>query len=413
MIQLSYSTFGLTNLPILEAIDVVAQAGYAGIELAFHQRQFNPFNIASKDLDTVRRHLDEVQVAPACIATASHFFTPSRPHEPSLMTLDIAGRKRRIDLIKRGIWVARHVGAPLVTFGSGFLREEHVRNPGIDPGALLVDSIRECLVDVHQGEDITLLIEPEPGMYIETLEHGMALVDEIDSKHFALHIDICHAYCSESDYIAALGNATTYARYLHISDAHKGYNLKIVEDDTAQNLDLDSTSTLVYFPDTADFLLADNQHPMLFCEYAPSRAEARRIEALLADAGVTQPWRRVDYSSLYAGTSPLDDEISTYLVSIPGISFEALERARPIIAYLRGVRGPALVDRMVANTRTGMVHFHEIPGSGTLDLAASFRTLIGHGFHGYGSVELYHHVDDWQHAITQSYRHLAAIPQPH
>ena len=77
-----------------------------------------------------------------------------------------------------------------------------------------------------------------------------------------------------------------------------------------------------------------------------------------------------------------------------------LERAKPILAYLRGVRNPPLVEQMVANTLTGIAHFHEIPGAGTMDLAASFKALVGNGFSGYGSVELYHHVESWEKALT-------------
>lgn len=412
MIQLSYSTFGLTNLSFAEAIDAVARAGYAGIELSFHREQFNPFNLTGADLDAVQRRLQAARIVPACVATASHFFTPSRPHEPSLMTLDAAGRKRRIDLVKRGIRVARRLGVRLVTFGSGFLREEHVRQPQLDPGELLADSIRECLREIRDDEDITLLIEPEPGMYIETLEQGLALIRAVGSPRFALHIDICHAYCSEPDYLGALAKAAPFARYLHISDAREGCNLRIVRDDVLADLEPDAASTLVYFPDTADYLLLDRRHPLYFCDDQPDPARRRRIDALLAQVGIDQPAGTVDYGSLYAGASPLDDEIFTYLISVPGLSFDVLERAWPIVAHLRGVRGPALFERMVANTRTGIVHFHEIPGEGTLDLAASFKALNEHGFDGFGSVELYHHVEGWQQALDDSYRHLAAIPQP-
>ena len=413
MIQLSYSTFGLTNLPFLEAIDAVARAGYAGIELSFHREQFNPFDLDEADLDAVRKRLESARIVPACVATASHFFTPSRPHEPSLLTLDVAGRMRRIDLIKRGIRVARRLGVRLVTFGSGFLREEHVRQPRVDPGELLADSIRECLREIRDGEDITLLIEPEPGMYIETLEQGLALIRAVGSPRFALHIDICHAYCSEPDYIGALAQTAPFARYLHISDAREGHNLRIVQDDAVpDSLDPEAASTLVYFADTADYLLLDRRHPLYFGDRAPDPARRRRIDALLAQAGIDRPAGLVDYGSLYAGTSPLDDEIFTYLISVPGLSFDVLERAWPIVAHLRGVRGPALFERMVANTRTGIVHFHEIPGEGTLDLAASFKALNAHGFDGFGSVELYHHVEGWQQALDDSYRHLAAIAQP-
>jgi sugar phosphate isomerase/epimerase len=410
MIDLSYSTFGLTNLDFLDAINEVDKAGYPGIEISFHRDQFNPFNISDEYLETVKTRLASGRVKAACVATASHFFTPSRPHEPSLMSPDLAGRKRRIDLVKRGIYVARKLGVSLVTFGSGFIRDEHIINPSINPRELLVDSIQQCLRELRDDEDITLLIEPEPGMFIETVAQGMSLVDEINSPRFRLHLDICHMYCSEDNYVDALGRAAPYTRYLHISDAQEGYNLKIVKAADDLKLDLGFASYLIYFPESADYLLVDKNHPLYFCDEEPDTAQQRRIEAILSGAGIEQPPANVDYGGLYAGSTPFDDEIFTYLISVPGLSYDVLERAHPIIAYLRGahgVPGGPLVEKMVANTLTGIVHFHEIPGEGTLDFAASFKALTDNGFSGYGSVELYHHVASWKKALDDSYRHLS------
>lgn len=406
-IQLSYSSFGLTNLDFLTAIDAVDRAGYDGIEISFHRDHFNPFDIDDDYLARVKQRLDRARVKPACVATASHFFTPQRPHEPSLMAVEPAARERRIDLIKRGIHVARKLGVNLVTFGSGFIRAEHVANPGVDPGELLAESIRVCLREIRDDEDITLVIEPEPGMYIETMAQALALMRAVGSPKFKLHIDICHAYCSEPDYIRVLGEAAPHARYLHISDAREGYNLKIVQDAPNLAFDLDFASTLVHFPDIADYLLIDRDHPIHFRDHAPSRARQARIESLLAQAGVQKDLAVVGYSGLYAGTSPLDDEIFTYLISVPGLSYDVLERAKPVVAYLRGAKNPPLIDKMVANTLTGVVHFHEIPGEGTLDFAGSFKALTDNGFSGYGSVELYHHVESWEKALSDSHRHLS------
>ena len=412
-LQLSYSTFGLTDLDFLDAVDAVARAGYAGIEIAFHRRQLNPFDIGDDELAAVRKRLDAANLAPACVATASHFFTPSRPHEPSLLSPDLAGRKRRIDLIKRGIHFARRLGAPLVTFGSGFIRDEHVSNPSVNPYELLVDSIQECLREIRDDEDITLLIEPEPGMLIETMEQGLGLIKAIGSARFQLHVDLCHAYCSENNYLAALAEAAPATRYLHVSDARQGYNLKIVKDAEDLQFDLHWAATLVYFPDTADYLLVDRDHPLYFCDAKPGRARRQRIDALLAQSGVQNAPAYIDYPSLYAGASPLDDEIFTYLISVPGLSYDVLERAKPVIAHLRGVRDPPLVNQMVANTLTGIVHFHDIPGNGTLDFAASFAALTSNGFSGHASVELYHHVGSWEKALRDSYRHLAQFTNAH
>ena len=410
MIKLSYSTFGLTDLDFLDSIEVVDKAGYAGIELSFHRDQFNPFNITDEYLATIKKRFETVGVQPACIATASHFFTPSRPHEPSLMSPDLAGRKRRIDLVRRGIDIARKLGVSLVTFGSGFIRDEHVTNPSVNPRELLVDSIHECLRAVRDDEDITLLIEPEPGMFIETVEQGLSLINEVSSPKFQLHVDICHMYCSEKDYVSALGQAAPYTRYMHISDAREGYNLKILKASENMQFDMDFASYLVYFPEYADYLLVDRNHPIYFYDVKPGRGQEKRIETILNSANISQAPVYVDYNKLFAGSTPFDDEIFTYLISVPGLSYDVLERARPILIYLRSTKnadGQLLVDKMVANTLTGVVHFHEIPGEGTLDFAASFKALTDNGFSGYASVELYHHVQSWEKALNDSFRHLS------
>ena len=410
MIKLSYSTFGLTNLDFLRSIEVVDKAGYPGVELSFHRDQFNPFDITDEYLEAVKRKLDSLEVTAACMSTASHFFTPQRPHEPSLMTPDLAGRKRRIDLVRRGVRVARTLGIPLVSFGSGFIRDEHVSNPSVNPRELLVDSVHQCLSELHSDEDITLLIEPEPGMYIETLEQGMSLVDEVDSPRFQLHLDLNHNYCSEQNYLEALGKAAPHAKFLHVSDSQEGYNLKLVKMADDLKMDLNFANYLIYFPETAEYLLVDPNHPIYFYDELPDARRKKRIESILGSVNIAAPLSFVDYNRLYAGQSPFESEIFVYLISVPGLTYDVLDRARPIIIYLRstqGADGKLLMDKMVANTLTGIVHFHEIPGEGTMDFAATFKTLTDNGFSGYASVELYHHVASWEKALTDSYRHLS------
>ncbi|MBI5962455.1 MAG: sugar phosphate isomerase/epimerase, partial [Chloroflexi bacterium] len=406
MTKLSYSTFGLTNLEFLDAIDVVDKAGYPGIEVSFHRDQFNPFEITDEYLTKIKQRFEATRVKPVCVATASHFFTPSRPHEPSLMCVDTAGRKRRINLVKRGIEVARKLGVPLVTFGSGFIRDEHVANPSINPKELLMESIHQCLRELRD-EDITLLIEPEPGMFIETLDQGINLVNEINSPNFKLHLDLCHNYCSEKDYISALAKAAPHARYLHVSDAREGYNLKIIKMCENMKVDLSFAAYLVYFPESADFLLLDRNNPVYFYDDRPTPEQKKRIGEIVGEAAIKEAAVYVDYNSLFAGSTEFDDEIFTYLISVPGLSFDVLERAKPIIGYLRGTKnsdGKLLMDKMVANTLTGIVHFHEIPGEGSLDFKASFKALDENGFSGYASVELYHHVASWEKALADSFK---------
>jgi hypothetical protein len=142
----------------------------------------------------------------------------------------------------------------------------------------------------------------------------------------------------------------------------------------------------------------------------PGKQQQDCIQSILASVNITQPPAFVDYNKLFAGTSPFESEIFVYLISVPGLTYDVLERTRPILIYLRSTRaanGKLLMDKMVANTLTGIVHFHEIPGEGTMDFAGSLKALTDNGFSGYASVELYHHVQSWEKALNDSYKHLA------
>lgn len=54
----------------------------------------------------------------------------------------------------------------------------------------------------------------------------------------------------------------------------------------------------------------------------------------------------------------------------------------------------------------GKVHHHEIPGEGDIDFHSVFRILNDYGYKYYLSVELYHHADVWERALSESRKHL-------
>lgn len=402
-IQLAYSTFGLTKLSILEAIKSVANAGYHGIELAFHKSNFNPFDLTDARLQKIKQALKVNALFPACISAPTYFFMDERPHEPSLICTDLAGRKQRIDLIKRAIKVARYLESPLVCFGSGFLREEHVNNPNINPRKLLIDSIHDCLKEVG---DVTLVIEPEPGMYIETINDGIELVKEINNQQFRLHLDLNHVSCGDHDYLFEIATAASLTRYLHISDTVDGYNVKMVSSSDDAHFDLSKTNYLIYYPKRADYLLLDKQHSLYFHDAPLSIQEQQEIMHFAYSINQCNNIEYVDYNTLTKSTSIYDPEIAVYGFSIQNMSFYVVDRAKPILRYIRE-RG--IATKMIANTITGRVHFHEIPGKGDINIKGCFDALINNGFSGYGSVELYHHAERWQEALSDSFNYLTQL----
>ncbi len=402
--KLSYSTNGLVNLDILTAISVVKDAGYDGVELAFDVKQFNPLTLTHSQLIEIKQCLAKKRISPACIQTASMPFLKDRPHEPSIICLDKAGRKQRIHMIKKGIEIAKFLHSPIVTFGSGFIRDEHILNRDINPQEILIEGIEECMKDL--GGEITLVIEPEPGMYIETLDQALSLIKSVNSDYFKLHIDLCHLYCSENDYISSLREAIPYTRYLHISDTSQGCNVKLYTYTPHLKFDFLFSNYLIYFPETCDFLFLTKGESIYFYSGEFDKVVNERAKKLIDQKAV----HYVNYDTLDFKISSLEKEINTYIVSVSELSFCVLDRAKPILHYLRThpyhKNGTNILDKKIANTLTGKVHYHDIPGVGEIDFTKCFQILTENNFDGYATVELYHHINTWESALKQSIKSL-------
>ncbi len=395
--KLSYSTHGLPG-SLFEIIDELDQAGYAGVELAFQEGQFDLRDIPLADIAhcplilQLQAYFKTKNIKPAAINTATLPLEPGRLHEPSVISLDERGRQIRIHLIQKGIAAAKALGAPIVTFGSGFIRAEHVPYPDTDCEALLLASIRTCLTMIADEDEVTLVIEPEPGMLVETLAEGARIVECINSRKFGLHLDVCHAFCSDGaeTYVQAIRDVAHLIKYVHLADTQDGYNLKIIDAPSDRELELDFNfaSYLVHHPDTGEFSFLDGQSVIDF-------SRETNIPPVTPDQARL-----------------LAPEIKTYLLSMPRIAYETMDRAVPILQFLRTTinltTGRPFVEKRLANTLTGKVHFHQEPGLGEIDFAAIFQCLEEASFQGYASLELYHdgEPDRWRQVMQRSQVYL-------
>ncbi len=403
MFKLSYSTNGLTELSLKEAMYEVEKAKFEGIELSFQKHEFNPFELKKEDILNIRKLFENSSVKPVCISTATTFFLSDIAHEPSLLSLDSSKRKERINLIKRGIEIAKLIGISVVSFQSGYLREEHINNPCINPRELLISGIKECLEDIG---DVILVIEPEPGMYIETLEDAVKLIKEIDNPKFRLHIDICHAYCTEKNYIQSMKKHINYTEYMHLADIKDGYNLKFMvstlEDIKDLKLDFNFASYLINVKDDNNYIFVSSSQRIYFYKKLSELQMDNIKQCLNSDNDTTKlefvPMKNLDN---LIRMEDFDIEIKAYLDSISGTNLNVLQRAIPILKYIRN----EIVSQPICNTINGKVHYHEVPGNGKIDFTKVFK-MLNDSYDKYITVELYNHSSIWKTVLYDSRKYL-------
>ncbi len=69
-----------------------------------------------------------------------------------------------------------------------------------------------------EKEGVLLLIEPEPGLLIETADQFLELMQHLDSPAVGLNFDIGHAFCVKDDPAATIPKLAKFIRHFHFED---------------------------------------------------------------------------------------------------------------------------------------------------------------------------------------------------
>ena len=171
-LRYAYNTNGCGSHRLDDALDLMAEAGYAGVALTLDHHHLDPFaDDWRARTDAVAARLESLGFGSVVETGARFLLDPRAKHEPTLVTADAQGRARRIAFLKRAIDVAAILRSEAVSFWAG------VPKPGVDRGdarGWLLDGLHE-VVAYAMAAGVVAAFEPEPGMLIETAAEWEAL----------------------------------------------------------------------------------------------------------------------------------------------------------------------------------------------------------------------------------------------
>ncbi len=171
-LRFAYNTNGCGSHRLVDALGLMAEAGYAGVALTLDHHHLDPFaEDWSAQAGKLAKRLATLRFGSVIETGARFLLDPRAKHEPTLVTLDPDGRRRRVAFLERAIDIAAILGSEAVSFWAG------VPKPGVDRGEArrwLVDSLHE-IAAYATDQGVTPAFEPEPGMLIETAAEWEAL----------------------------------------------------------------------------------------------------------------------------------------------------------------------------------------------------------------------------------------------
>ena len=226
--RLGYNTNGLAHHRLIDAIDLLADEGYASIAITLDAGALDPYEeptILARQVRQVRAALDRRGLARVVETGARYILNPRLKHDPTLMDPDPSRRGIRVDFLRRSIDLAAALGAEAVSFWSG----KSPVSVGEEEGLERLVGALEPVIRHAERMDLPLAFEPEPGMFIDTLDRFARLDERIKHPMFDLTVDVGHVHCSAEGVIPRLLTQwRTRIRNLHIEDMVQGVHEHLI-----------------------------------------------------------------------------------------------------------------------------------------------------------------------------------------
>ncbi len=216
--KLAFSTNAYLNFSFAEAVRRIAALGYAGVEIMADVPHAWPAWMLPEQKQGLRDALAKNNMAISNInAFMMHAVNDPRQRYwyPSWIEPDRHYRQIRIDHTMRSLTLARELGAACITTEPG--------GP-VEPGTSWASALKlfvemlKPVIEHAEKEGVSLLIEPEPGLLIETVDQFLELMQHFDSPAVGMNFDIGHAYCVKDDPAATIPRVAKYIRHFHFED---------------------------------------------------------------------------------------------------------------------------------------------------------------------------------------------------
>ena len=216
--RLAFSTNAYLRYPFQEAADRIAAMGYEGLELLADVPHAWPAGL----LDIQKRGiLAAMEHAGLSFSNINAFMMNAvndyrQPYwYPSFIEPDPYYRRVRIDHTQRALTLCAELGAPhITTEPGGPLAPGQSRQEAID---LFVEVLKPLAEHAHKV-GVMLLIEPEPGLLLETTDQYLEVAERLNSPSIGLNFDVGHAYCVSEDLPRAIAKLAPHIRHYHLED---------------------------------------------------------------------------------------------------------------------------------------------------------------------------------------------------
>jgi len=211
--NIAFSTNAFRNYSVSAAIAVIAEAGYGGVEIMADTPHAWPPNTGPTEIAAICAALEAngvraVNVNAFMMCEIGDFW------HPSWIEPDPAQRRLRIDHTAQCLKIASAIGAPGISIEPGGPVDGMSRGDALD---IFESGLRE-IIPLASDLGVKILVEPEPGLLIETSSQALDFMERMNSPHVGINFDVGHFFCVGEDPVPAFERLARYVDHVHIED---------------------------------------------------------------------------------------------------------------------------------------------------------------------------------------------------
>jgi sugar phosphate isomerase/epimerase len=212
-LKLAYSTNAFVNYSLFQAVEKIAELGFGGIEIMGDRPHLYPPDWTPESLAGLK---DTIQERNLRVTNLNSFtlFAVGDTYLPSWIEPSQERREIRIRHTMECLETAAFLGCGNISVPPGgplhgMSREQAFAffYEGLEKVAPLAEQLR-----------VKILVEPEPGLFLENTREFREFIREVRSPYVGLNFDIGHFFCAGEDPGEAFQDLLPWIGHVHIED---------------------------------------------------------------------------------------------------------------------------------------------------------------------------------------------------
>ena len=213
--KLAYSTNAFKRYSLNDAIRMIAEIGYEGIELLCDSPHAYPPIFQDKEIHSFKNQIAKFRLVISNL-NAFTLYSISDVYHPSWIEDDKVSRELRITHTINCIKLAKKIGAKnLSTEPGGPVMGRKTNMKYLEK--LFMEGLNR-VVPIAEEENIKILIEPEPNLLLENSNQFLNFIENLSTDNVGLNFDIGHFYCVGEDPTEIIYKLSEYIEHFHLAD---------------------------------------------------------------------------------------------------------------------------------------------------------------------------------------------------